>query len=341
MSLVSDKREFMYKRKSDGLWCQKVPTGSGYRVIYGRTQRDLKDKLKNLKADVPTFADCAEMWEESHCAGLSPGRQRSYHIAATRAAEAFGRVSVDSLRAVDITRFLAILARKKGISKKTVENHLSVIRQILQFAILEGFCDYNPAHDARIPEGLPSHPRPLPSPEDIRKVKEHPEGFGLFALIALYTGLRRGEILALRRDDIDLDRRLIYVTKSLRADGANVTLKLPKTESGVRVVGIPEGLLPHLQNLPEGLLFQTKGRPLTAKQFELRWKSYSEETGIKATPHQFRHAYTTALIESGISPVEAQRLLGHSNFATTMNIYHHFRKEKDADIARKTLTLEP
>lgn len=332
----------MYRRKSDNMWCQKVPTGNGYRVVYGRTQRELKEKLAYRKAAVPTFREVAEEWADAHLDSFSPASARGYRGAVRRAADALGSIPVDSVRAVDITRFLAIVTQKRGMAEKTAGTQLSVIRQIMRYAVTEkGYCDYNPANDVKIPSGLPKHARQLPSAEDIQKVKDNPEGYGLFALIALYTGLRRGEILALRRDDIDTDRRLIYVTKALRIDNSSVSLKLPKTESGVRVVGIPDGLLPYLKNLPEGFIFNKNGKPLNENEARHRWKVYAKAHGISAMPHQFRHAYTTAIIEAGISPVDAQRLLGHADFQTTMNIYNHFREEKAADIARKTLQIEP
>ena len=328
----------MYRRKSDGMWCAKVKDDLGYRVIYGKTQRELKEKLRE-KPDV-TFGEVAQEWAEKHFPTLSPVTARGYDAALKRAVLALGNRDMSSLRPVDISRFLSNIVEKNDMAEKTAKTQLLVVHGICLFAVRQGYIDSDPSASVSIPQGLKHTRRELPSPADIKSIKESAEKpFGLFAMIALYTGLRRGEILALRKEDIDIEERVIYVNHSLRMDHSRILVKDPKTEAGTRIVGIPDDLLQYLENLPDGYIFQKKGNPLTESQYTRRWKAYVHKTGISCTPHQLRHAYTSALVASGLAPEEVQRLVGHAQISTTMDIYTHLRESRAKQIAEKSRNL--
>ena len=329
----------MYRRKSDGMWCAKIKDDLGYRVIYGKTQRELKEKLKEKPKDV-SFGEAAQDWFDEHSPSLSPVTARGYEAALKRAIDGLGKYNLADLRPVDISRFLEETVEKNKMAEKTAKTQLLVVHSVLRYAVRKGHIDTDPSVSLSIPQGLKHTRRELPSQADIKSIqKSAGKPFSLFALIALYTGLRRGEILALRKEDIDLNEKIIRVTHSLQMDHERAVLKPPKTESGIRIVGIPDDLLPYLSDLPDGFLFQRKGNPLTEKQYQRRWQKYARETGISCTPHQLRHAYTSALIASGLAPEEVQRLVGHAQISTTMDIYTHLRESRAKQIAEKSRNL--
>lgn len=150
--------------------------------------------------------------------------------------------------------------------------------------------------------------------------------------IAMYTGLRIGEILALQWLDVDLSRKLISVSKNAEHIlGQGSILQTPKTESSIREVAIPNQLYDilikfapqkdeDLDNFVTSNSQQPQGHRTASRCAErLFVKIGVEYKGF----HAFRHSYATKMLESGVNTKVVSDLLGHSNISTTLNIYSH------------------
>lgn len=150
--------------------------------------------------------------------------------------------------------------------------------------------------------------------------------------IAMYTGLRIGEILALQWLDVDLSRKLISVSKNAEhIFGKGSILQTPKTESSIREVAIPNQLYDILikfapqkdedwDNFVTSNSQQPQGHRTASRCAErLLLKIGVEYKGF----HAFRHSYATKMLESGVNTKVVSDLLGHSNISTTLNIYSH------------------
>ena len=150
--------------------------------------------------------------------------------------------------------------------------------------------------------------------------------------IAMYTGLRIGEILALQWLDVDLSRKLISVSKNAEhIFGKGSILQTPKTESSIREVAIPNQLYDILikfapqkdedwDNFVTSNSQQPQGHRTASRCAErLFVKIGVEYKGF----HAFRHSYATKMLESGVNTKVVSDLLGHSNISTTLNIYSH------------------
>lgn len=165
-------------------------------------------------------------------------------------------------------------------------------------------------------------------------------------LIAMYTGMRIGEILALEKDKIDLDKNIIHIRKTLSKDKNDKTIlnDKVKTYSGKRDIPIPTQLKELFYNLVhnsnDGLLFLFNDKLISpstinhhfkriCKNANIRTKIYSfNRYGKKinlntsnVNEHMLRHTYATRCIEAGMSPVVLQRLLGHKDISITLNTY--------------------
>ena len=152
----------------------------------------------------------------------------------------------------------------------------------------------------------------------------------------LYTGIRRGEALALTYEDIDWENELININKSLYHKHNLPEIKSPKTESGVRSIPLLKPLKDVLDPNKTGIIFANdSGDYLKASQVETKLKWYRRETGILCSPHQLRHEYATLLHEADIVDKDAQELLGHSQISTTKDIYMHITPRRLKQTAAK------
>lgn len=336
----------MTKRK-DGLWQQALTVEiNGRKVVktfYGKTKQAVLDKVAQLQHESKKgalFEDVAEEWWESHQKTLSPTTVPGYLRDKNRAVSYFKNTYIRLIRPLDIQRFVAFCVDEWHMAKNTAANLKIVINQIMVHAVANGYIDFNPARDIPIPKGLKKTPRKMPSDQDIEKIKASTAcTFGMFAYFALYTGLRKGEILALTWDDIDLDNRVIHVNKAVYDDHGTPKIKRPKTENGVRSVPILDRLYDKL--IPgKGILFSDEGRYISAWKFQKYWSSYCAESGITCTVHQLRHAFTTMLFECDISVKDAQKILGHAQASTTQDIYTDIRKAHEMLINKKLLSAD-
>lgn len=322
-------------KRSDGRWQDsvKLPGMDKPKYFYGKTKAEIKRKISQWQEEKEAavgFSQIADEWWEAHAVKLSYNTQKAYAPGYKRAKEHFGNTPIDTIKPVDISRMINSFARQ-GYAHKTVKSQQLVLSLICSFAVERGYCDMNATRDIKAPDKLPKKRVGAPSSEDLARVKanvNHP--FGLFAYMALYTGLRCGELLALSWDDIDLEKRRIKVTKSVCFHGNKPELQKPKTEKSVGVVPILDALLPVLKAAKrKGYIFAEQGGGLLKQsRFIKLYRDYKKDTGVDATPHQFRHAYATMLFEAGVPAEKAQVLLRHAQIGTTMDIYRDIRADK-------------
>ena len=184
----------------------------------------------------------------------------------------------------------------------------------------------------------------------------------LFCLIALQTGMRRGEICGLMWEDVDLDKQIIHVRhNAVFTSSQTVVSEALKTSAAVRDIPIPPTLLDTLEGLKSSggspfILHMDNGKPLSQSSFSNLWDMVRRRTvddpaelGTKATnskmvrsldfhvtPHLLRHTYITRLFESGLDIKEIQYLAGHTTLDMTLRVYTHYQHEtRQQDTANK------
>lgn len=322
------------KKRKDGRWL-KVIVIEGTRLYFYSSKKTEKQAEKDINRQIleytqkeekgRMFKDVADEWYEQHMPTLETQTIISYQSPYNYCLEVFGDEYIKNIKPQDIQ--LAIDRKAcKGFALKTMRNQLSVFSLIFKFACLKSYIESNPCEYIKIPKNLKKSKRLIPDDEQIEKVKSSVlySDMGLFAYLILYTGLRKGEALALNYEDIDFHNKCIRVTKSVYHDSNMPYIKQPKTDAGIREVILFDCLAEKLKGLkPRGLIFTGKDGGLMKKStFKVRWKKYQEDNGITITPHQLRHAYASyILFDAGIDAKAAQVLMGHSDISTTQNIY--------------------
>ena len=321
-------------RRKDGRYQETLTINGKRHYFYGSTKAEVLRKIKDFEFKEEhgiDFKTVADEWWEYHEKKLSYNSTKNYKPAKERAISVFGKISIKDIEPTEISRHIKQFSLTHA--EKTVKTQLLVYNLIFKYAVEMGYCPFNPVRDLSIPDNLPKTKRTSPPQNEIDIVKNSVHiKFGLFMYMALYTGLRCGELLALTWEDINLKERTITINKSLCHQNNKPFVKLPKTKKSVGQVPILDKLYTVIKP-SKGIVFANEhGEHLTKRQFQTLLNNYKKETGVTSTPHQFRHAYATMLFEAGIPPEEAQVLLRHAQISTTMDIYTDLREEKKKKI---------
>lgn len=336
-------------RRKDGLWQQQYTVMENGRkkqkYFYGKTKKEVLEKIAAYEATAAAgrkFSEVAEDWWEDAEPQLAYNTTKGYRPALRRAIDEFGDDNIRDLKPLDISRFLRRFVKETHAADKTARTQLMVINLICRFGVENGDIDNNPARDVTVPRGLEKKPREIASDDDIARVKASTDcTFGMFAYWLMYTGMRRGELLALTWDDVDFENHSISITKSVYHVNNKPQIKKPKTASGIRTVPLMNKLSEKITP-GKGLVFPDPytGGVITENHFQDLWQMYTEESKVSCTSHQLRHAYATMLEENNISEKDAQYLLGHAQISTTKDIYTHIREAKKQKINAQLLDID-
>lgn len=316
------------KKRKDGRYCLKKTINGKTVFIYGATEREVYKKLDELEnvgsIKSKTYGDYAEEWSALKREQVGYRTFKTYQSAMKRLAPVF-KVPMKDLACIDIQRILNKV-HNAGLSKSIILKVRSVNSMIIDYAIGEGEKILNFTDSLTIPKNARQEEREPLTDEEIAIVEESWDAKnGLYAYFLLYTGLRRGEALALQWKDIDFERREISITKSVAYEINEPVIKLPKTKNGIRVIPLLDCLAEKLvPGEPEEYVFGGK-KPYTSTMSYKRWRAYQKEIGLDFTQHQLRHTYATMLCKVNVPAKDAQKILGHADFKTTMNIYTHFQ----------------
>lgn len=317
------------KKRADGR-CVKAITDPKTKkrvYFYGATMREVNMKIlahKNIAERGLTFGELSNLWWDIEVENLSPSSIKGYKCAAERITSTWRDWYISDITTSDINRFLTDLA-KKGFAKKTVKNHKIIINRIFHFAVNQGSISTNPAREAEIPRNLKQTKRRPASVQDEEIIKASAEVWFL-PYLALSTGLRKGELLGLMWQDVDLNKNIIHVKRSVYYN-PNPIIKAPKTEAGVRAVPIIGPLRDELvkrKGKPNHFIFGGE-EPMTDKAYRYAYKKFQKETGITATAHQLRKSYATMAVDANVPPDVLKTIIGHRDISTTLNIYAEVR----------------
>ncbi len=323
------------KQRADGRW-RKVKKINGKSIDFYSNAKTEKAALRDIERQMleytekitksKKFREIAESWKEQHQEAVGYKTWQGYNAHYNRAIIEFGEHLITEIEIPDVQNYINRLAKKK-YAFKTVKSALSVLSLIFDEAIIQKQIQANPCKYVKIPSGLEQKERELPSEEEIQKVIKGVNcHFGEFAYLLLFTGLRRGEALALHSEQIDFENKVINICQSVYFKHNQAEIKAPKTRAGYRQVFLLDCLVPILKD-KKGYIFGGN-KPLSEQAYRRAWERYTKESGVTITAHQLRHGYATILYENKISEKTAQKLLGHSSYQTTANIYTHISQKK-------------
>ena len=212
----------------------------------------------------------------------------------------------------------------KAVTDTTINRDLEALRHILFWAFDEGLLSANPLSRMRL---MPERRKPRPVlglDEEERLLAAAAEHLHCIIVMALDTGMRRGEILNQRWEHVDFDRDLLFVSRSKTAGGEG--REIPFTNR------VHEILLANRKE--EGLLFTFKGKPI--RIIKTAWKAAVRRAGIRYRRfHDLRHTFNTRLMEAGVMQEIRKALMGHSSGEDVNSIYTHIELPAKRDAIRK------
>ena len=335
--------------------------------FYGYTQREAiakREEYKRMEAlglisdkSNPLFSDYAQQWLATYKCNVAPSLKRTYMAFVKRATAELGGKTLQSITRTDVVRAYNAVA---GMSGSTCRKYAMVINAIMEAAAADGLIQRNPCKGVRTPKGPDGTHRCLENWEKelVLRAVDSGHRFALAAAVMLYTGLRRGEVIALNIDeDVDFENDIVHVRRAVQFDGAAPRLSATKTDAGIR--DIP--LLPQLKAILKGRhgmvlpgkrdggavsetvlreLVMSYNNELSAMAnggIQRRWWGRTREhkaliaaggtlpeyREVRIRCHDFRHSYCTMLYEAGIDLKTAQRWMGHADEKMILHIYAH------------------
>jgi integrase len=359
----------VYETK-DGRWvgATYADTNTGGRkrvVVYGQTRAEARKKLGELQRELDagtlvsvenwTVKAYLEHWLESVVKpNRAPKTYQGYELVVRlHIGPRIGNRKLRTLTVRDVRLWCQHLAAA-GMQRRGVQFAHAVLRAGLQNAMRDELLTRNVAKLVQIPapeyvvgQGL--------KPDEARKLLAASRSERLHALyvLALYLGLRRGELLGLQWEHVDLDAETLHVAQSLQRVGGRLQLKAPKTRKSRRTVPLPP---PVVEALKAHRIAQGKERLAAGPDWQDRGMVFASAVGTPMEPdnlrrswyrvrkvlpeplprfHDLRHTCVTLLLTEGVAPHIVQEIVGHSAIDVTMTIYAHTSLEEK----RKALRL--
>jgi integrase len=340
----------IYRRK-DGLWVgqYKVQTTNGTKTkyIYSRSRKDTAAKLAKAIADRDSglVFDSGSLAVEEYLGkwldsirGTVRERtwKRSEEIVRIYLVPSLGKTRLNRLNALQL-QSLYLSKLDSGLSARTVRMIHTTLHKAMKQAVRWSLIPRNVTEAVEPPREQKSEIRPL-SEDQVKRLFQAVRGDQLEALyvLAITTGMRSGELLGLRWEDVDLQTGTLQV----RRTAFNGRIEAPKTLKGKRSIRLTQTSITALRKHPRvsEWIFSTKvGTPISVHNLHNRsWKPLLKRTALPLDTrfHDLRHTCATLLLTKGVHPKIVQELLGHSSISITLDTYSHVLPNMQGEAVR-------
>lgn len=358
-------------KRSDGRWCaafyDESPCPKRH-FVYGNTQAEVKKKLKEKKEQLKNGEQkkkniyTLEGWILYYLENYKKNEvkittfctymdQFNKHIRE----QSIGKVELEKLTSDMLQQFYNS-KQSEGYNPKTIKHIYVLINSSLKKAVQLKIIHENMNAATVLPKIKEFRAKTL-SVEEVNRIKENAKEEELYPIVILtiYTGMRKGEVMALKWENINFEGKELYVDgslcnvpKEMGRDGKIVNeykVLSPKTEKSRRIIPlldiVIEALILQKQRqekvksafsqiyIDEGFVFARRdGSCLEQGNFMKKYHAFLDKFGLPSIRfHDLRHTFASLLLEAGESPKVIQELLGHSTITTTMDIYAHVTKK--------------
>ncbi len=353
-------------KRKDGRWMATLTIDGKRMYFYGKTQAEALEKRRAAQREyaqgilasgpTQTLKTYLNHWlEDVHRPSVGIRTYLAYrgnldnHIFPV-----LGHIQLRKLTPQHIQSFYAKML-KEGLKASTIKGMHSILRSALDNAVRWNLVSRNVCNLVTKPRTVKHKIHPLIE-DQARNLLEAVKGDVLEGIITvtLVTGLRRGEVLGLKWEDIDLINKYLYVRRSVgRAGKYGIVVSEPKTISGLRVIKLPDIVIDvvgrHRVRQDEvkaklGTAWQDSGYVfcngigefLDESQLQVMYKRLLKRAMLPNIRfHDLRHSAATIMISMGVNPKVVQEILGHSTISMTMDTYAHVLPSMQQDATQK------
>lgn len=355
-----------YKKRKDGRYATTVMVG--YKAdgrpnnifLSAKTEKELRNKIVELKMKMKSgqvvktadtlLKDYVDTWLDTYKASAGINTKAMYkNVVDKHIKPELGHLPLNKIVRSDVQK----LINDNQEHPRTCEIIKMTLVQILNCAIDDKLLHENVAKKVALPKRHKTEKRALTDLEkDAIKKADFTQTESALVMLLFYFGLRRGEVLALTKSDINFKKKILTVNKTVVFDVNKPIIKTgAKSDAGNREIPIPESvtafLKQYLKTVDTFYLFPGKNYEVFSKtQYVKMWdriikkmndavttekeKIIGTEPITGLTAHIFRHNYCTMLYYSGISQKKAVELMGHSDLKMIMEVYAHLDEKKEA-----------
>lgn len=335
------------------------------RSITGKTQKEVAQKLKAAVAaiDAGTYkAPCKmsvgewlDIWVAEYLKNVKPLTEQNYKKQVNKHLKpALGAMKLEALDAHTIQKFYNSLT-SIGLSPKTVKNIHGVLHSALQQAIANGYIRHNPTEACKLPKVVKPEIKPLEPDEIALLLKEaEKDSYCNLFTVAMFTGMRQGELLGLSWECVDFSTGIITVKQQLQCKDGDYFLETPKSGKGRTILPAPivmdvlrqekhKQLAERVQagalwSNPFNLVFtDALGKNLVRRTVVKHFKKISQRAGISddARFHDLRHSFAVTSLYAGDDIKTVQANLGHATAQFTLDVYGHVTQKMKQDSANR------
>ena len=378
------------KERKDGRYEVRVTAGYDFETgkqkrisYYARTKSEAIQKLheeeykihfqKQVDPTSTTFLDWLRLWLETYMKNtLKQSTYVSYRgYIENHIAPAFPTLKLKDLTTKLLQDFYNYKQSTEGLSPKTISNLHRCLHKAMKQAVLEHYIDYNPCDAVNLPRNeKPQIEIFTREQQQLLTYTSYQFRYGIFIRLVLATGIRMGELLGLRWEDIDFNKRMLSIRRTLNrlpkvdydgiGNSTEIVIQEPKTKNSIRSIPLISNITNELQQwktvqktdaMTAGNAYQDSGflvtnpfggyvEPRTFKDF---YDEILNASGLgHHTFHALRHTFATRAMEQGMDAKTTSILLGHSSVSFTLDTYTHVldsQKQEEMKAMEEFFTL--
>ena len=346
-----------------------------YRKTVHGTKKDAEVELAKFVTEVQNglvidgkslkFSEFTEIWKRDYGSKeLAPSTYKRYcRMLETRLLPYFGHFYINKIKPTDIMKFYDLLekdtqlVRKKGnngsktkkpLSGKTILEHHRLLRAMLHKAVYWQLIVTNPAERVQPPKARKPKRRSYDDEqtkillENLEKLTVEDTKYKVAIILTIFTGVRLGELMGLEWQDVDFRNGIISINRSSQyLSDMGVFTKVPKTESSIREIAIPEFIISLLEEYKlwyeeqksiygelwtdsDRLFVQADGKPMHPSTISKWFVKYVGTIGLPVINfHGLRHTNASLLVAQNIDIAVVSARLGHAQISTTLDFYVH------------------